>query len=189
MTTQKKITEMIASIKTIYPYYAKDVDVPTLVKTWTALLKEYPDDLVEAAFYKCLQICKMPPTPADVIERIGTIISALNPSPEQLWSKLVAAIGETGEELGWLQYATLDRDAHIQNIQRIWDNLPEEVKQYVGNKAELRRMAETFSTDDFKFEKARFIKGFSDIKTRVDYIAYFSERDLLENLDVKKLRS
>lgn len=42
MATKKKIIEMIASVKTIYPYYAKDTDVPTLVNTWALLLREYP---------------------------------------------------------------------------------------------------------------------------------------------------
>jgi hypothetical protein len=42
VASKKKIIEMIASVKTIYPYYAKETDVPTLVNTWTLLLREYP---------------------------------------------------------------------------------------------------------------------------------------------------
>ena len=74
MASQNKIIEMIAAIKTIYSYYAKDTDVQMLVKTWAVLLKNYPDDAVEVAFYKCLQTCKMPPTPADVIEKLSDLI-------------------------------------------------------------------------------------------------------------------
>ena len=53
MASKKKIIEMIASIKTIYPYYAKEADVQTLVNTWSILLKDYPDNVLEAAMFKC----------------------------------------------------------------------------------------------------------------------------------------
>ena len=46
MATEKKIAELIAAIKTIYPYYANETDVETLVNTWNLLLKDYSDNLV-----------------------------------------------------------------------------------------------------------------------------------------------
>ena len=85
MATKNKITEMIAAVKTIYPYYAKDADVATLVKTWAVLLKDYPDDAVSVAFYKALQTCKMPPTPADVIENLDEMAKAMGQTDEELW--------------------------------------------------------------------------------------------------------
>ena len=42
MATQNKVIEMIATIKTVYSYYAKNVDVALLTKTWVALLRDYP---------------------------------------------------------------------------------------------------------------------------------------------------
>ena len=54
MASQKKIIEMIMSIKAIYPYYAKDTDIELTVKTWTILLKNIPDDITEIAFHKAL---------------------------------------------------------------------------------------------------------------------------------------
>ncbi len=65
MATEKKIAELIAAIKTIYPYYANETDVETLVNTWNLLLKDYSDNLVDLALLECLKICKTPPTPAD----------------------------------------------------------------------------------------------------------------------------
>ena len=51
MASQNKIIQMIAAIKTIYSYYAKETDVEMLLKTWTMLLKDYPDNAVEVALY------------------------------------------------------------------------------------------------------------------------------------------
>ena len=84
MASQNKITEIIAAIKTIYPYYAKDADVSVLVKLWNSLLREFPDEVVEVAFYKCLQTCKMPPTPAEVLENIKAMQEATEPTDEEL---------------------------------------------------------------------------------------------------------
>lgn len=170
MATQNKITEIIAAIKTIYPYYAKDTDVAVLVKTWTLLLKDYPDKAVDVAFYKCLQTCKMPPTPADVIERLNAIQEATEQTDEELWSKFTKAIKNTDRQIGYIQYPLFgetSEDAR-KRIQAIWDALPERLKQYVGSKGELMRIARTFSDEELKFEKTRFMKSMPQIKDRAD---------------------
>lgn len=95
MATINKITELLASIKTIYPYYAKGSDVNALVKTWELLLKDYSDKAVDAAMLECLKICKVPPTPADVIEQLNNFEQANHISDEELWSKLIDAVRET----------------------------------------------------------------------------------------------
>ena len=92
MASTNTITEIMAAIKTIYPYYAKDGNVQTLVKTWGALLQPFSDEEAMTALYMCLQTCKMPPTPADLIERLHDISGALEPSDEELWDELMVAL-------------------------------------------------------------------------------------------------
>lgn len=174
MATQNKIIEMIGAIKTIYPYYAKETDVQTLVKTWTLLLKDYPDDVVQVAFYKCLQVCKMPPTPADVIERIESLMSANEPTDEELWNEFTNALRKTRAEVYYIQYPKYGQD-HRQNIQDIWDKLPEKIKVYVGGKGELIRMARDCDDDEIKFEKTRFLKTMPQVKTRTEYVALLTK--------------
>lgn len=168
MATQKKIVEMIGSVKTIYPYYAKDTDVQTLVKTWTLLLKDYPDKAVDVAFLKCLQTCKMPPTPADVIEQLNSLASALEPSDEELWSIYTDALRKTYKQLGYIQYPLFGEtsaDAHAR-IEKIYAEFPERLKHYIGSKGELMRMARDYTDDDLKFEKNRFLKMMPTMKQR-----------------------
>ena len=92
MATQNKITEVIAAIKTLYSYYAKDTDLAVLVKTWGVLLKPYPDEVVEIALLKCFQKCKTPPTPADVIEQINLMIESTEETDEEIWGKFTKAL-------------------------------------------------------------------------------------------------
>lgn len=168
MASQKKIIEMIGSVKTIYPYYAKDTDVQILVKTWTLLLKDYPDKAVDVAFFKCLQTCKMPPTPADVIEQLNSMIEATEATDEELWSEYTTALRKVEKQLGYLQYPLFGEtkaDTH-KRIEAVWEELPERLKHYIGSKGELMRMARDYSSEDLKFERNRFFKQMPQMKKR-----------------------
>lgn len=180
MATINKITEMIASIKTIYPYYAKDTDVQMLVKTWNVLLKNYPDEAVEVAFFKCLQTCKMPPTPADVIEALNAMIESTEPTEEELWDSFTKALKQTEKEAYCFGFTFRGADGKTQgdvareNVQKIWDNLPEKVQRYIGSKNELIRIARNHTADELKFEKNRFLKAMPTIKTRQEFTSLAS---------------
>ena len=74
MATKNMVITIISSIKTIYPYYAKDT-VPKplpkhLVELWAAALNGITDEEAQRALIRCLQTCKAPPTPADIIEQV-----------------------------------------------------------------------------------------------------------------------
>lgn len=175
MATQNKITEMIAAIKTIYPYYAKDADVAVLVKTWNVLLKNYPDNVVETAFYKSLQTCKVPPTPADVIENIKALQSALEPTDEELWGEFTKALKEAERQVYYFQFNAIQANGKTQGdnaramVKKLWEDLPERVKRYIGGQGEFIRMARATDPEALKFEKTRFLKNMPIIKSREEY--------------------
>lgn len=174
MASQKKIVEMIGSVKLIYPYYAKETEVKPLVKTWLLLLKDYPDEAVDKAFYKCLQTCKMPPTPADVIEQLNSMLEATGPTNEELWSKFTKALDKVLPEVsenGYIKcplFGQTAADAH-RRIEAVWNGLPERLQQYIGSKGELMRMARDYTDNDLKYEKQRFLKTMPTIKKREEY--------------------
>lgn len=175
MATQNKITEMIAAIKTIYPYYAKEADVVTLVKTWGLLLKEFSDEAVEIAFYKCLQTCKMPPTPADVIENIKALQEALEPTDEELWNDYTTALRKGEKLIYYFQFNAIQANGKTQGenaraeFNSLWEALPERVQQYIGGKGEFMRKAQTYNPESLEFERPRFLKTMPTIKARNEF--------------------
>lgn len=182
MASQKQIVNMIAAIKTIYSYYAKDTDVKTLVNTWGLLLQEFPDDITEKAFMKALQTCKMPPTPADVIENIKALSMANEPTDEELWSVFTKALPKVREYMHRLQYPLFgDTVSPHDRIEKLWSGLPDKVQQYIGSANELKRMAQ-YSDEDLKFEKAKFLKAMPTIQKRQEYSGL-----MLENKTNNKL--
>lgn len=177
MASQNKIIEMIAAVKTIYSYYAKDTDVEMLVKTWSMLLKNYEDGIVEVAFYKCLQVCKMPPTPADVIEQIQSMHQTLEPSDEELWTVYEKALRETSRHMANFGATYIDStgisqgDQARRKVEEIWNGLPEKIKTYLASKGELMRNAQEWS-NDIKYsswEKPRFMKSMPIMRKRQEY--------------------
>lgn len=168
MASIKKIAGIIAAIKTIYPYYAKDNDVKILSQTWAMLLKDYPDQVVDLALQKCLQICKMPPTPADMIEQINNMHTAMQDSEEELWTRYVQVLRDTGKYVYRIQYPLFGEDPR-QKIEDLWQSLPGEIQRYVGSKSELMRYARTYTDEDMQFEKTRFLKAMPAMREREKY--------------------
>jgi hypothetical protein len=184
MASQKKIIEMIASVKAIYPYYAKDADIEMTVKTWKVLLKNIPDDVTEVAFYKALQTCKMPPTPADILEEVKGLINANEPTDEELWGVFLKVLPKVSELRYMFRFTAMQSNGKTQGdnardkAEQIWQDLPEKLKQYVGSKGELMRLAE-YTDDELKYEKNRFMKSMPVIQKRQEYAELVSGNDLM----------
>ena len=184
MASKKKLIEMIMSIKAIYPYYAKDSDIELTVKTWNILLKNIPDDVTEIAFYKALQTCKMPPTPADVLEEVKGLQKAIEPSDEELWGQLVKTLDKVYDQWTLFPYDMIQPNGKTQGqnardkVEKLWNELPYKIQQFVGSKGELIRMARC-SEDDLKFEKNRFMKSMPLIQQRQEYTELIAGNNLM----------
>ena len=173
MASQRKIIEMITAIKTIYSYYAKDCDIELLVQTWGVLLRDYKDDVVDIAFYNAMQSCKVPPTPADIIERIKEMQKASDPTPESLWNELRAAIKETQKQMYYFRFNYIDNsgisqgDRARKKVDDVWNALNEKLKSYLSSKEEMIAIARN-DEDDLKYEKSRFLKTLPIIEKRIE---------------------
>ena len=178
MASINTITDVIASIKAVYAYFAQDTNVKLLVGVWHGLLKNYTDEEVKAAVFKCLQTCKKPPTPADVIEQITALKEVNEPSDEELWSEFTRALYQVEKEVYYFRFTFVEANGKTQGdnararVEQIWQDLPDRLKRYVGSKGELMRLAMNRGEDELKFEKTRFLKSMPIIKKREEYAAF-----------------
>lgn len=174
MASQNKIIQMIATIKTVYPYYAKETNVEMLVKTWALLLKDVPDNIVEAALIKCLQTCKMPPTPAEVLEQVKAMTEANEPSDEEMWAVLTSSLRKASNLTYRFGFTFVEANGKTQgdnardDFQKLWEGLPEKIRLYLGSPGELMRMS-NYDSEELKFEKNRFLKHLPIIAKRQEY--------------------
>ena len=163
---------MIAAMKTIYPYYAKDSDVELLVRLWDTLLKEYCDIEVEQGFYLALQTSKMAFAPAEVIEKINMIRNKDGFSDEELWNKYYNALREVLYYSARFGYTYVDAsgisqgDQARRRVDEIWAELPEEIRLYLVDKNELIRNARELNKGEAHWEKNNFMKTIPILKER-----------------------
>lgn len=185
MATQNKIVEIIFSIKTIYPYYAKETDVESLVKTWCMLLSDVSDKDADAALYQALRTCKMPPTPADLIEQLRIMRESLEPSAEQMWTVYHKALWDVMKLLPEFSYTYVDASGKSlgqkarDKVTAIWEGLPDEIKHYLSSKGELIRQAQQMGSspeENIQWEKQRFLKAAPSISRRTEYSSFMLDR-------------
>lgn len=178
MASQEKIIEMIYSVRAVYPYYAKntnEMETQALVKTWTMLLKDYPDKAVESAFYKCLQTCKMPPTPADVIEVIKSLVRSQEPTGEELWSICCEGMRKANYYTHQFHYTYVDgMDGNLsqgeqarKKVTEVWNSLPEKIRMYFATENEFIRRSRELEFSDY--ERDRFLRAMPIMEKRQEF--------------------
>lgn len=168
MATKKNMAVIIATIKSIYPYYAKDANIEVLAKTWLLLLQEYDDKTINNALMLCMKECETPPTPAHIIKKIEDMQPKAYPT--ELWSQFVETLRLVYEQQEKFGYTFRHEDGETsgdkarKRARELYANMPNELKLYVGSYGEMLRMARQMDEESLKFEKNRFLKMLGDIR-------------------------
>lgn len=181
MASKKTIIKAIGAIKTIYSYFGKDTDLEHLVDTWSALLQNYTDEEVDRGVFMALRVCKYAPVPADIIEQIESFRNIKKPSETELWALYQKALKETLYYSYRLDYNYIDDSGISQGeqarrkIAQIWEELPQELQIYLGDKTELISNAKLLNYSEVSYERTRFSKTFPILQKRVEDKALFLE--------------
>jgi hypothetical protein len=184
MASKKAVIKGIGAIKTIYNYFGKDTDLELLVDTWHMLLQNYSDEEVSKGIYLALRVCKYAPVPADVIEQIEALRNKKKPSEGELWAHYQRALKEVLYYSYRLEYNYIDSsgvsqgEQARQQIENIWQSLPQELKIYIGDKAQLVSSAKVLNHSQVEalgFERTRFNKTFPILQKRVEEQQLFLE--------------
>lgn len=168
MASKKSIAGLIATIKSIYPYYAKDNNIQVLARTWGVLLNDYDDKEVSTALGLCMQECEMPPTPAHIIKKIEDMRPKATDT--ELWGKLLYALRKVNGLQERFEYTFRDEsgvsqgDKARQEARAVYFSMPLELQRYVGSYGEMLRMSEDLDSKTLEFRKTHFLKSIPEIK-------------------------
>lgn len=169
--TKKDVFDMVGFIKANYSYAYKDVNddlLKIMMRTWFNSLSKYSKEVVEVAFMKAIEVCKMPPTLADIIQNIKQMKVATEPTDTELWNELVKAVEVTNDCIYYYNFYIVESNGKTQSenakdrFNKLWEELPQILKDYCGNKSGLVDIAQT----DLEFEKNRFLKQLPTLKQR-----------------------
>lgn len=187
MANKAKVIQMVGAIKTLYSYYAKDVDNQQLVQLWTGLLKDYSDDEASYGLAEAMKVCTMPPTPADVIQHIEKARDMARDTDVIVWDKLRRSMNECyrltsyfGDFEELADGRTADMLARAK-VNEIWEKLPIEAKRFIGSETEFIRKSK-LDDKSVQIEEARFRKQFPELRTH----AKVEEKKLLNTEEERK---
>lgn len=174
--TKKDVVGMVGIIKANYTYAYRDVtkdDMIMLVETWFTSLARYEKEVVSVAFQKAVEGCKMPPTLADIIQRIKEIQVATEPTEMELWEQLRSVLKKVSScvymfRFNYVESNGLTQGENARNeVKAIWRELPPILKDYCGNESGLINLSK-LSSEELGFEKGRFLKTLPTLKVRLE---------------------
>ena len=116
--------------------------------------------------------CKMAFSPAEVIEVIEDMRNAKETSDEALWAIYRNSLREVLYYLPRINYTFIDTSGISQGeqaraaIDRVWEKLPDEIRNYLADKDELIRNAREMNKEDITWERSRFLKTIPIIRKR-----------------------
>ena len=168
MATKKNMAVMIATIKSIYPYYAKDTNIEVLAKTWLLLLQDYDDKIINNALILCMKECEMPPTPAHIIKKIEEMQP--KKTNTELWAEYVKVLRDVSRLQDNFEYTFVEDNGKTQGqnakdkAREIFNSLPQELKIYVGSFGELLRKARDIDDVTLKYAEHNFMKIMPELR-------------------------
>ena len=187
MASVEIIKQIIARIKTLYSYYAKDADVKTMLAVWEEVLGEYGDKEVAVAFKECLKSCKMPPTPADVTGKIEELKESQMKTDTELWVEFKKALNKANEYIYRFNQNAICENGKTsgeyarETVKKIFDSLSPELRIYLNNVNTLIDIARNYDSEALKFEKKSFSVRLPIIRKRE------KNKQMLAEVNVKGL--
>lgn len=172
--TKKYIAGLVALLKAEYPRDFESVSKETLlgkIDLWHKSLARYPKPIVDAAFQRVLETCTYPPKLANILQAVGELKEATEPTPTELWEELLKATRRATEHVRAFHYTFVEANGLTQgeNAKRafkaIWAQMPELLQEYCGNESGLIAFTR-YSHDELAFEKGRFLKTLPTLKKR-----------------------
>lgn len=174
--TKKDVVGMVGIIKANYSYAYKDVakeDMLMLIETWYLSLARYEKEVINVAFQKALESCKVPPTLADIIEQTNRIKEATEPSDTELWAKLTQKLKKVADCVYRFRFNAIQANGLTEGenarreFETIWQGLPQVLKEYCGDRNALIALSK-YTDDELSFEKGRFIKILPTLKRNIE---------------------
>ena len=140
---------------------------------WLEILGRYDKDLAMKAFYDVCKTEKYRITPAHIVEQIEKIKNAFGKSEQEIWTEFKRALAKVDGLVYRLKFNAVEDNGKTQGenareeIQKIYDNLPPELKRYCGSVNGLIGLSQIGDSDLELYEKGRFMKSIERIRESV----------------------
>lgn len=151
-----------------------DEERQILIKSWFAILKEYPKEIVDKAVIDAIKYTRskdFAPRIGDIVERIEKMREAYEKSDAELWAELTGVLREVHRNYYAFRFTAIDYNGKTQGdnarerVAEIFNGLSDELKEYCRTQRGLIDIAE-YTDEQLSYERGRFMRTIPTIKER-----------------------
>lgn len=148
-----------------------DEEREILIKSWYAILKDYPKEIVDKAVLQAIKHAEYAPRIGTIVKEIERMREAYEKSDAELWAELRSVLREVERCVYSFRFNALDLNGKTQGdnardrVEEIFNGLSSELKDYCRNSRGLIDIAQ-MSDNDIQYEKARFLRVIPTLKER-----------------------
>lgn len=172
--TPQDINKYITTIRINFENSYKtqtDEEREILIKSWFAILKDYPKEIVDKAVINAIKNAEFAPRIGTIVKEIEKMRTAYEKSDEELWAELTGVLRKVSDNTYAYRYTFVEANGKTQGenaFQRnkdIFERLSPELKAYCQNLSGLTVIAE-YTDEQLSYEKGRFLRIMPTIKER-----------------------
>lgn len=148
--TFEAVVQMLNVIRVVWPKFlqgAGDAEAEIAARAWYAVLRNEPEELVQAALEDCQRSSPYPPVPADLCTRIAAMRQADEITAEEAF-ELLRKAARNG----------------IYHAREEFDKLPMECRRFLGSSSALRDLAMVDEDQISTVTRGQFLRRFESIR-------------------------
>lgn len=148
-----------------------DEERQILIKSWYAILKDYPKEIVDKAVLQAIKHAEYAPRIGAIVKEIERMREAYEKSDAELWAELRGVFREVEKCAYSFRFNAIDSNGKTQGdnardrVEEIFSGLSPELKEYCRNSRGLIDIAQ-LPESDLQYEKARFLRVIPTLKER-----------------------
>lgn len=184
-----EITDLLKMNMTLYKNSAKPLteqEIEATASVWFYHFKDYDSRTVKKAFLAANAVCVYPIQPADIFEQLRICAKEKSGSPEKLWQSLKQAVSKVSKLAYLRNYPKIigidEKTGKViksdgtKEMNELFDNLPQQVKVYLGSLNALADMA-IYSDEELERYKKRDFFDFVEKQTNSQVLSSFRISD------------
>lgn len=148
-----------------------DKERELLIKSWYAILREYPKEVCDRAVLEAIKYAKFAPRIGDVVDRIEKMIAAYEKDDGELWAELTGVLHEVSKQVYYFRFNAIASNGKTQGenarirVKQIYDGLSPELREYLRGERVLMELS-NYTDEELSYERGRFMRLMPEVKER-----------------------
>ena len=148
-----------------------DEEREILIRSWHAILKDYPKEIVDKAVINAIKHAEYAPRIGSIVKEIEKMQFAYEKSDAELWAELTGVLREVSRNVYSFRFNAIDYNGKTQGenarqrVKDIYNGLSAELKEYLRNPNGLIEIAE-YTDEKLSYERGRFLRTMPEVKQR-----------------------